>query len=576
MYDMEMMLRRASMRRKNGLEDNIDFIYDKLGDALSYAMTAELPELAKNHGDGDAPHFYAVLSYLYLNNWVSNNTASRAYMIMNLESNGEDSIKKVIKKVSKFLLKSLRNKVEFRDFSELIVKLNQHSISRWYFYIGKQLIHNSELDAYLYNGMLYYIGPNKAENDKALLRIPIMEINFETDLLDDEYSKVLVDGFQHILAFDEKHKHVYLKMYNQENCFAYYDILNDKLVICRNRFLALIDGMLWIITDDKYVALVMGDSIHRIKKYREGEIYDGRNDCFFVHPSVGRKIFFYPFYLFFDGHIELADKKDYGKILWKFISKSVIENQSNSLAMCGLNTDSVKKCVMPVDFSINQIIESLNNVIPREERCTNVDYVRLENIFDMLKKYCDPDKDYTKLWFTLGEANTYLNREGIFPSDELYWRLKEIERENGSGETSLSALLQNDKYDQLFVELLKEKKYGYRLDLDNCVGKDKDEEIALLFEDEFDKKTSCMIGIFIDVEGDIDIQTMMLEEGMFVGSQIIPKVDFSKASGVVTYDAHLKRSYVICENDLTMNDRLMIIRKFNLNENRVTFVLQRK
>ena len=367
-----------------------------------------------------------------------------------------------------------------------------------------------------------------------------------------------------MLAFDEKHKRVFLKMYNQENYFAYYDILNNKLVICKNRFLALIDGMLWVITDDKYVALVMGDKLHRIKKYHDGENYDGRNNCFFVYPSVGRKKFFFPFYLFFDGRIELADKKDYGKILWKSIRKSVIENHSNPFAMYGSNTDSEKKGIMPVDFSMNQIMESLNNVIPREERCMNVDYVRLENMFDVLKQYCSPDKDYSQLWFTLGEANTYLNREGIFLSDEIYWRIKEIERENGSGETSLSALLQNENYDQLFVELVKEKKYEDRLDLGNCVGMDKDKEIQ------------CMIGTFKEVQGDIDTQVVSLEEGMFVGSQIIPnRIDSSKISGVVTYDAHLKRSYITCEKELTMNERLEIIKKFNLNENQVTFVMQK-
>ena len=60
---------------------------------------------------------------------------------------------------------------------------------------------------------------------------------------------------------------------------------------------------------------------------------------------------------------------------------------------------------------------------------------------------------------------------------------------------------------------------------------------------------------------------------MFVGSQIIPKVDLSKVSGVVSYDAHLRRSYVTYENDLTMDIRLEVIKKFNLDENRVTFVL---
>lgn len=576
MFDVDMVLRRAGIRRKTELEETLELIYDRLGDALSYAMTSELPALAKNNGEGDAPHFYAVLSYLYLSDLVSNKTASHCNMIMSNEAKGEDSIKEVVKKVSKFLLKEIRNKVEFCDFGELIVKLNQHSLARWYFYIGKQLIHNYALDSYLYNGMLYYIGPNKGENDKALLRIPVKEIRLHTDLSDDEYSKVLVDGFHHMLAFDEKHKRVFLKMYDQENCFAYYDILNDKLVICKNRFLALIDGMIWVITNDKYVALMIGDKIQRIKKYYDGESYAGRKDCFFVYPNVGKRRCFYPFYLFFDGRIELADKKDYGKTLWELISKSAIENYSNPFAMYDSNMLSVNKSVKPVDFSMKQIMESLNNIIPREERCTNADYVRIENIFDMLTKYCDPDKDYSKLWFTLGEANTYLNMEGRFPSDEIYWRLKEIERENNSGETSLATLLQNDNYDQLFVELVKEKKYGYKLDIDSCEGMDKDEEIAILSKRQLSESTERMIGTFIALEENVDIHAMKLEDGMFVGSQIIPKVDFSKVSGVVTYDAHLKRSYVTYENDLTMDVRLEVIKKFNLDENRVTFVFQGK
>lgn len=568
----EMMRRRINAMYGNSNSEDISKIrFEKLGDALRYVFTAELVELAKSEGHGEAPHFYAVLSYMQLNKLIGDLIATKTHMAMFLESRGEESIKNVIEKVSRFLLESIKDNIKFNNLDELLDKLNEHYIDRWYFSIGQSLIESYATDAFLHNKMLYFIGKNKNGNDHSLNRISVERISPDTDLSDDSNVEMLADGFSSILAMDEHNHRIYLQMYDQENCFAYYDILSNEIVMCKGRFLDLVNKFLWIITEDNWVAYIAGDKIHRVRQYVEGEDYERKQGYFLVTPEKDSGRFFYPYYVFSDGNAKLADKKDYGVCLWERFTKGIFENDYSDFRFRLFETPAWKMARMPLKFSINNIIESINDVLSEDKRCNNRGYILLDSFFDMMKKYVDPDKDYTKLWFTLAEASSYLSEDNVFPSEELYWRIKEIEVENTSDEASFPVLLQNYNYDMLFAELVKEIKYGKLLDLDDCMAGTKEEELMILNADH-SVNDNVKIGTFDFINGMLIAEIMSLEEGMFIGDQIIPTVDLSLVGGLVVYDAFHKRSIVISDAVIDRDNKLKLEKSFCFKDNKVLYV----
>ena len=568
----EMMRRRMNaMYGGSGSEDISKVRFEKLGDALHYVITFELAELAKASGQGEAPHFYAVLSYMQLNKLIDELVATKVHMAMFLESSGEESIKSVIEKVSKLLIGSLKDNIKFRDFGDLVDKLNEYVIERWYFDIGQNLIESYATDSFLHNKMLYFIGKNKNKNDHSLNRISVERISSDTDLSDDRNVEMLADGFSNVLAMDEHMQRIYLQMYDQENCFAYYDILNNEIVMCKGRFLELVNKFLWIITEDGWVAYVAGDKVHRVRQYVDGEDYERKKGYFLVTPDKESERFFYPYYVFPDGNTKLADKKDYGVCLWERFTKGIFENDYSEFRFRLFETPAWKMAKMPSKFSINNIMESINEVLSEDKRCNNRGYILLESFFDMMKKYVDPIKDYTKLWFTLAEAGSYLGEGSVFPSEELYWRIKEMEVENDSEDNAFPVLLQNYNYDRLFAELVKEVKYGKLLDLDECVAGTKEEELMILNADH-SVNDNVKIGTFDFINGMLIAEVMSLEEGMFIGDQIIPMIDLSLVGGLVVYDAFHKRSIVISDVEIDRDNKLKIEKSFCLKDSSVMYV----
>lgn len=571
--DAREMMRRPinAMYGKSNSEDIIKIRFEKLGDALRYVFTTELAELATSEGHGKAPHFYAVLSYLQLNKLIGELVATKTHMVMFLESRGEESIKNVIEKVSRILLESIKDNIKFNDLDELLDKLNEHHIERWYFSIGQSLIESYAIDAFLHNNMLYFIGKNKNENDHALNRISVERISPDTDLSDDSNVEMLADGFSNVLAMDEHMQRIYLQMYDQENCFAYYDILNNEIVMCKGRFLELVNKFLWIITEDGWVAYVAGDKVHRVRRYVDGEDYERKEGYFLVTPNKDSGRFFYPYYVFPDGNTKLSDKKDYGVCLWERFTKGIFESDYSEFRFRLFDTPTWKIARMPSKFSINNIMESINDVLSDDKRCSNRGYILLESFFDMMKKYIDPNKDYTKLWFTLAEVSSYLSEDSVFPSEELYWRIKEMEVENAEEENSFPVLLQNYNYDRLLAELVKEIKYGKHLDLEDCVAGTKEEELMILNVDHSEGH-GVKIGTFDFIKGMLVAEVMSLEEGMFIGDQIIPMIDLSLVGGLVVYDAFHKRSIVISDTEIDRDSKLKLEKTFCFKDNKVMYV----
>ena len=525
----------------------------KLGDALRYGLTNELPEYIKKN-EGSLLHFYGSIACLYLYGSLPNQVVNKIDMEILIGSGGISKVNTVIEEVARLLFEGLKNQFNFETFDELEMQLNLFRIPKWCFYAGMQLVKYYANNSYLCDGVLYYIGSSDDDLGSALMKIDVKRIGANTDLEEDDDRIVLHNGFRRIYGLDSNMKRVYLDLHGHKSKYAYYDIVGDKLVICENRFHALKGGTLFVVTDDNYVAIAMGESIHKLKEFQENAKYELRDDCFFVYPDELSDDFFYPYHLFFDGKVILADKTDAKSIIWERISSGISGARDSFLSRYFSKSDD-SKIPMPKELSIYEIRETLSNSIPSSERCRMKGYVLLDNLLDIIASYIDKKKDITRLLFALCEANSRIYRnEKEFPSEELYWRLKEIAFENKDESNSLAALLHSYNYELLISEITKEN--GVKTGL----VKEREEK--------------CRIGFIYDSKGKLKVNCSGLEDGMFVGNHIIPIGDASYSLGVVSFDAYTNIAYVTTNRTLSSEERLFVTKQFKLNEIRCSFVVQ--
>lgn len=525
----------------------------KLGEALRYGLTNELPEYVKTN-EGSLYHLYGSIACLYLYGCLSNQVAAKVDMEIYMGSGGESKINGVVEELSKLLFENLREKFVFDTFEELENQLNLFRVPQWCFYIGTQLIKYYAKNSYLYNDILYYIGSAESDFGSALIKIDVKRICSNTDLEDEEDRTVLLNGFRKIYGVDTKMQRIYLELHGPKYKFAYYDIIGDKLVICDNKFHALKDGNLFVVTEDNYIALLMGDSIHKIKEYQECAKYELRKDYFFVYPDELSDCFFYPYYLYFDGKLLQADRYDAKRILWERISSGVSGMRDSVLSrfISKLNDSTLP---MPKELSISAIRDTLNDSIPSSERCKIKGYILFDNMLGLITNYIDKNRDITQLLYALCEVNLRVcKNESEFPSEELYWRLKGIAVENIDNSNSLATLLQSNNYEMLIKEIVKEEKVKTELSHEQSVR--------------------CRIGFLYDSPNGIRALSLRMEDGFFVGNHVLPVCDYSKCMGIVSYDAYTNVVYVTTNRVLSGEERLFVSKEFKVGELRCTFVLQ--
>ena len=83
-----------------------------------------------------------------------------------------------------------------------------------------------------------------------------------------------------------------------------------------------------------------------------------------------------------------------------------------------------------------------------------------------------------------------------------------------------------------------------------------------------------MIGTFSVYADGLKTSPVSLEEGIFLGDQIIPRVNFLYETGIVTYDARTRMHYITCEHDITCEQKLQIIKDFDIDEDMVSVIKQ--
>lgn len=299
-----------------------------------------------------------------------------------------------------------------------------------------------------------------------------------------------------------------------------------------------------------------------------------RADYFMVKPNNSGDRFFYSYYLYFDGRKVPAEKSECEKILWEYMAQRLKETKLSYFD----NGGSSKKAALPHKFSMNGIIETLDFIIPKEKQCRSKDFVLIKIIFGILELYLDKDTDITGLLYSLCEASSELNPNIGFPSEKLYWRLKELQLENEDADMSLSMLIHDHNYGMLIKKLTNEtfdnEKIEQSVENNSSVKNITYDPWKSEYERDHIDGNGGMIGTFSVYADGFKTSPVSLEEGIFLGDQIIPRVNFLYETGIVTYDARTRMHYITCEHDITCEQKLQIIKDFDIDEDMVSVIKQ--
>lgn len=546
----------------------------KLGELLQIVMTEVLPCYIKNI-DYEAQKIYdTLIVYLYLNNLIEEELVYGISSSIYRSDRDDMSVKKTIKDQFRRILHGLKIDKTYKNFIELVSYLNRYIIDDWYYFVGNQIMSIYFMGIYrLIDDKLYYIGRNEESNGIVLKRLNVANITSETELESETNVTILAEGFINIAAVEPLEKLIYLEPINEANYFGIYDVKKDNLTICKGSYLASA-GKMTVLERDGYLNVFENGHTRMVKEYRNCERFERKENYFLVTPLPKRDwSIFLPYNLYFDGHIELADKSDYMSFLWGWITDDLWTEY-----VCGyMSVEDFKNGKVnphfPKEFSIGGVKNCLQWMIPEEVKEINKHYIRMIKILDILSNNMRMDEDVSELLFTLVEANRYLGTGHDFPTEALFRRLSVMDSKHKGKDCLLKELIHNHDYDKLFVELLRESAVGKYVIQENT---NRFQLIQLL--DSMQRKETDMnnkkIGTFRKEGNEIRVGLKSTEDSIVIGSQLVPKENLEEERCIVTYDVNAKRSYVISDIELNATERRIIVREFGLDEEAVTFVQQ--
>lgn len=517
----------------------------QLGAAFRYGMACELSLILRNMSGEDGINLYASIAYMFLNDLISAETVKKVENTIGCNWGKEENLRSVTKKISEMIFEQLMKKYSFGSLDELVLLLDKHKISDWYFKQGQWIVGKCEQGLFEYEDYLYYISNDNG--DFALVKINTSQIDCEN--LDTTYEKKIVAyGFSEILGFDRNIKRIYLRMDNQMDFYHVYDILSDTFKVNRGTFLTLKEGIPYAINRENCVIYLIGDTEHVIKKVLENEQYKVLDENFLVLPRSTDESIFCPYYVTFDGKVKNADVEVSRRLIWSEITKFAIYDVMWNPYLGGLQSENCIWGDLNTSITIHNILDTLGSYIPDSDKCKNKRYILFLNILKLLGNYVDDNEDITRLMFELYDVNLRLRKDNdLFPSEELYWRFKEIDVSGESKKKVIEFLNRND-----YIGL------GEFF----C-----DKNVPVY------KKIRPMIGTIGWGTYGIEIFPVELKSGMIIGNMIIP-MEIMNAEGIVSYDSFHDRYIVTCNRIINSEERLLVESKLNLYGKNISYVEQ--
>lgn len=451
----------------------------------------------------------------------------------------------VVNKISKDLLEDMLADFGSKNIDELVETLNESVIPDWCYEYGIYIVSKSHTGIFLYNDALYYIA--ETEKTSNFVMIKTKNLNYKWNL--DEQYEIHTLGYNYIkiFGFDEYFGRVYLEAEHQTEFLHCYDIISENIMVYSNKMLIFDDGIPYVITNDKYLAFMRGEEVHKIKPYYDFERYIKKENYFLVVPMDINRYCFYPYCVTFEGKILRGDIEETRDYIW--------EEAIECLGFCDLKAyfpvyRENKKIQRPIELSFDSIIAALKSQMSDSELCIKNRYVIFEKMANVLMKYIKPDEDITHLLYTLYEINRVIDRNSfIFPSEMLHNRIKKI-AELDDSEFRIAMNVRD--YEKVKNILINGKS--------DCID---------------DKKEYGRIGIFsIGDDKCLRCTIVSKSQGMVIGSQIVPYTNMNEFDGMVSYDCSIDKFYIISRRPVPDEYKNRIIQNYKIPDNIYIFVVQ--
>ena len=532
------------MEYAKAYDEAINYKGKQLGYVFVRGMTQDLADWTKNPEEADMTSFYASIAFLYLQGLITSSETVREIVgILMNDHSGEKDLRKAVAGISRTIFEDLieRSKDNCRNVDDLTQYLNKMSIPKWVFEWGKDLTIKMCEGLFTFNGSLFYL-----TEDKRFIRLIIRGISTR-GTLDEPMSdyEELGRGYEKLFGFDRVAMRAFLKAERQDDFYHCFDVQTKTFSIHSGEMLTVNEGVPYIYKDG-YISYVVGEEIHKLKKHEKNEGVSCEKDYMRIIPLLDEGEIFCPYRLSYDGTID-TEVDEYNKdYIWTMINA---ETRIEKMLAFKLIRGKVSR---PRQMTINGILEAYKEAFKYLSEDQRKSYVALEGILKCFEPYLDENADVTKLLYSL-YRNNQTTIEDDFPSERLYWRVKEITADETLTE-SLRGILKDQKYDELEKMLTEDKKQD--------TDKEEIEEV--------------LIGTFEVNNDELQVTTMGKKEGIVLGSLIVPCEMPQFHKGTIYYDSTLNQYNITCAFELTECTRKNIVSVFNLEEFNYVFWVQQR
>ena len=527
-------------------EPELQVEFSALGNALRYGILYELSMNTVKNTETKHKHLRAAILWMHFKDMISKSTLLQCHIWSISHEIVENSDNEnTIKRFSEIILKDLVGKYNFDNFEDLVSQLNDFTIPNWLLKNTEEIIslipHVELIDEYLY----YLI--NKEEAGSCLAMIKAENIIVKVDLQDTSASNILGTGFSGIAGSDKSIKGLYLTLAGAENVYVYYDCRLEEFHIRHMELCEMMNHVPVVRTNDGKLAYSIGNKEHVIKEYCDYEQYIVEGAQFRVIPEREEPFFFKPYYLSLDGNKKPCSDKYCRKYLWEFIITPYLE-KSRERSITSGTIKALNQAVW-AELTINSIKTYFAQIISPDCRTGNKNFVLFESVLELLSKYLDQDADITDLLYILCECDKKMKNKVVdeaFPSEELFWRLRELDLQS----EILAASLKN--VDDNKNDLLS-------LILANFAGSIKSKNTSSDSKEQY-------VGTFAIDEGKIVYEAVKLSDGVHVDDLIL--LPFSRCiyPGAVIYNRVEKKFIVHTPRSLSADEYQMIFNTFNIGK----------
>lgn len=460
------------------------------------------------------------------------------------------------------ILNSIREEMsdEFSDIDDvekLYSALDSYIIPDW-IYNNESFLYDVLPNARVVDDGLYYIyrkGGARFFRYTKLEDLYSHATDFRLDLFNDVYVKnrtefepdlnsyTISHSYDRIQGFNPHKRVLYLSSFNPNESYTeyYVDSFQEERVF-HNRLYGVMGEMYPIINENGKLVVVADEDKLVIDRVKDGERYEVLDDKIYVEPRANSRSFFAPYYIYPNGEIEGTTVRETQRYIINEIHSDLFKGYVKAFKKYYFDTHELNFA------NFKEITQKLESKFD-EDGC----WPYYKKVFGILEQYFDDDViDCLDLFILVLDLKHLLAKDEDFKlGEEVYNVINDIHL-SGELDTCRNDIV---KFKEIICE------HVYPMEKDNKCG--------LL-----NPRPKALIGTFELTEDGIESNTMGVEDGRYIGNQIIPELN--NQGGVVSYSKSDHCFYI--QNTELMSDKQieMIQSEFQLEEKVCRYIVEER